>query len=596
MENLVSVPLENALMGVSGVTRLRTVNDISLSLIYVEFEWNTDIYQARQFVQERLSSARDSLPAGIEPYMTPTASLMGEILFVGMSDPTGKISPREIRTIADWTVARRLKSIPGVAEVLAMGGGVKQLQVQPKPEEMLALNISFEQLRTAISEAVSNTTGGFLTETPQEVMVRNLAMSSDPERIGETVITEKNGQPVRISDVAEIVWDIEPMRGDAGMGFNKHNDSASSESNSKGHPGVILTVTKSPGFDTIQLTKKVETAIKEMARTLPEGVEIRPIYKQADYIQLAIGNLQHALRDGAIMVAVILFLFLLNFRVTLITLTAIPLSLAITIVVFHTLGLSVNSMTLGGLAVAIGLVVDDAIVDVENVFRRLRENSTLKKPKVRLQVVAEASAEVRSSILYATVLIILVFVPLLSLSGLAGRLFAPIAIATILSMAASFLVSLTVIPVLSSYLLRPKKEKAISDTLPVRVLKKGFAATWLKLSLNQPFIVIALIVALVAFAAKEASLMGGNFLPAFREPSALVATTAAPGTSLKQTTEIAKTAINQLLKIPSVHTVGYRVGRAERETMSCLFPQLSLKLSLIPVMSVREKLFLMKLA
>ena len=231
---------------------------------------------------------------------------------------------------------------------------------------------------------------------------------------------------------------------------------------------------------------------------------------------------------------------------------------------FHTLGLSVNSMTLGGLAVAIGLVVDDAIVDVENVFRRLRENSTLKKPKVRLQVVAEASAEVRSSILYATVLIILVFVPLLSLSGLAGRLFAPIAIATILSMAASFLVSLTVIPVLSSYLLRPKKEKAISDTLPVRVLKKGFAATWLKLSLNQPFIVIALIVALVAFAAKEASLMGGNFLPAFREPSALVATTAAPGTSLKQTTEIAKTAINQLLKIPSVHTVGYRVGRADR--------------------------------
>ncbi len=564
VENLVSVPLENALMGVSGVTRLRTVNDISLSLIYVEFEWNTDIYQARQFVQERLSSARDSLPAGIEPYMTPTASLMGEILFVGMSDPTGKISPREIRTIADWTVARRLKSIPGVAEVLAMGGGVKQLQVQPKPEEMLALNISFEQLRTAISEAVSNTTGGFLTETPQEVMVRNLAMSSDPERIGETVITEKNGQPVRISDVAEIVWDIEPMRGDAGMGFNKHNDSASSESHSKGHPGVILTVTKSPGFDTIQLTKKVETAIHEMARTLPEGVEIRPIYKQADYIQLAIGNLQHALRDGAIMVAVILFLFLLNFRVTLITLTAIPLSLAITIVVFYTLGLSVNSMTLGGLAVAIGLVVDDAIVDVENVFRRLRENSTLKKPKVRLQVVAEASAEVRSSILYATVLIILVFVPLLSLSGLAGRLFAPIAIATILSMAASFLVSLTVIPVLSSYLLRPKKEEAISDTLPVRVLKKGFAATWLKLSLNQPFIVIALIVALVAFAAKEASLMGGNFLPAFREPSALVATTAAPGTSLKQTTEIAKTAINQLLKIPSVHTVGYRVGRAER--------------------------------
>jgi CzcA family heavy metal efflux pump len=332
----------------------------------------------------------------------------------------------------------------------------------------------------------------------------------------------------------------------------------------KGYPGVILSITKSPGFDTLTLTDDVETALEDLKASMPQRVELVTLYRQSDFIDLAVGNLEEALRDGAIMVAIILFLFLLNLRITLITLTAIPLSLGMTVLVFDLLGLSVNSMTLGGLAVAIGMVVDDAIVDVENVFRRLRENALLEKPRNKLEVIAKASAEVRSSILYATVLIILVFLPLMALSGVEGRLFTPIAVATIVSMAASFLVSLTVIPVLSSYLLKPKPDQKHADGIIERGLKKLFNATWLRLSLSQPLIVLFVAGALVVLAGISFSKMGGNFLPAFREPTVLVAMTTAPGTSLKQTRDLADTAQDLLLKIPEVETVGYRLGRAER--------------------------------
>ena len=562
VETLVSVPLENALMGVNGVTRLRTKNDIALSLIFVEFDWDTDIYQARQFVQERLTSVQETLPSGVNPYMTPVASLMGEILFVGLMDPTGKTSPRELRTLADWTLSRSIKSIPGVAEVLAMGGGVKQLEIQPIPEAMRVYHVSYEEIREAAANAVSNTTGGFLTESSQEIMVRNLAMTVDLKTIAQTIVKHEGTNPIYISDVAKVTWGTEPMRGDAAMGIKESwNEEGQSP---KGYPGVILTVTKSPGFDTIRLTAEVERKLEKLQGALPSGVELHSIYKQADYIELAIGNLEEALRDGAIMVSVILFLFLFNFRVTLITLTAIPLSLAITILVFDWMGLSVNSMTLGGLAVAIGMVVDDAIVDVENVFRRLRENAGRKEPKDRLKVIADASAEVRSSIFYATVLIILVFLPLFALTGVEGRLFTPIAIATIISMAGSFLVSLTVIPVLCSYLLNPKTGKKHQDLPPVKLLKIAFSKTWLRFSLQQPFLVIFLVFCLFVYAVKETQEMGGNFLPAFREPSAVIATTLAPGTSLKQTTELADVALERLLEIPEIKSVAYRAGRAER--------------------------------
>ena len=555
VETLVTIPLENALMGATGVTRLRSVNDVGLSLIFVEFDWGTDIYQARQFVQERLAGAGEAIPEAIRPYMTPVASLMGNILLIGLADPTGEVSPRDLRLLADWTVGRRLQSISGIAEVLSMGGGVKQIQVQPDPDRMLAHGVNFDQIRTAAANAVKNTTGGFLTESAQEIMVRNLAMTTELGAIANTVVSYEDDRPVRLSDVAQLVWDIEPMRGDAGLGLKALGG---------GYPGVILSVTKSPGFDTIGLTDRVEAALADLQAALPQGVEVVTLYRQADFINLSVGNLEEALLDGAIMVAIILFLFLFNVRITLITLTAIPLSLAATILVFELFGLGVNSMTLGGLAVAIGMVVDDAIVDVENVYRRLRENAALTLPRPRLEVIARASAEVRSSILYATVLIILVFLPFLALSGVEGRLFAPIAVATIVSMAASFVVSLSVIPVLCSLLLYPAAGKVHADGRIVRFLKRAYTATWLRFSLSQPLMVLLITGVLLLLGLGAVTRMGGNFLPAFREPTALIATTTAPGTSLKQTTELSETAIELLLQIPEVATVGYRVGRAER--------------------------------
>lgn len=561
VETLVTLPLENSLMGVSGVTRLRSVNDVALSLIFVEFDWGTDIYQARQFVQERLTGVSENLPEGVTPYMTPVSSLMGEIMLVGIIDPSGEVEPRELRTLGDWTIARRLQSIPGIAEVLGMGGGIKQVQILPDPEQMVALGVTFDEISEAAANSVKNTTGGFLTETSQEIMVRNLAMTSDLEAIGETVVSYQDDRIIQLRDVADIQWGIEPMRGDAGLGSHLLTEEGEQ---AKGYPGVILSVTKSPGFDTLALTEKVEEALEDLRKTLPEGVELLPVYRQSDFIELAVGNLEEALRDGAIMVSVILFLFLLNFRITFITLTAIPLSLGIAILVFDLFDLGVNSMTLGGLAVAIGMVVDDAIVDVENVYRRLRENASAGSPRNRLEVIATASAEVRSSILYATILIILVFVPLLGLSGVEGKLFAPIAIATIVSMAASFVVSLTVIPVLSSLLLNPKPGKVHKDTWLVRGLKWLFTNTWLKLAVSQPALLLLLTLVLLAFTGITYNKMGSNFLPGFREPTAIVATTMSPGTSLATTTNLAHTAEDLLLKIPGVETVGFRVGRAER--------------------------------
>ena len=536
-------------MGVSGLTRLRSTSDVALSLIYVEFDWGTDIYQARQFVWERLQSVNDSLPEGVVPFMTPVASLMGEIMLVGVRSTDGNVSPRDLRTLSDWNVSLRLKSILGIAEVLAMGGGVKQVQVQPDPEKMRALNISFDELREAAAAAASNTTGGTLTSAPQEIMVRHLAMTTDLNEIGSTIVKHVNDRPIKISDVAEVVWDLEPMRGDAAV---------------NGTPGVILSVTKSPGFDTLELTAKVEEALAELQETVPDGVEITALFRQADFIEHAIGNLGEAIRDGAIMVILVLFLFLFNFRTTFITLMAMPLSFAITVLVFRMMEISVNSMTLGGLAVAIGMVVDDAIVDVENVFRRLRENARLPEPESKLEVIARASGEVRNSILYATLFILLVFVPLLALTGVAGRLFTPIAIATMVSMSASFVVSLTVIPVLCSLLLHPKHGKEHNDGRLVRFLKSLFQRTWLRLALRAPFIVMAIAATLVASALALYPKMGRAFLPSFREETALVALTAAPGTSLTQTNAISDIADRLLLSIPEVHQVGRRVGRAER--------------------------------
>jgi len=591
VETRVTQPLESSLLGVAGLTRVRSNSDVSLSLIYAEFGWNTDITRARTLVQERLQSAGEQLPEGVQPFMTPVASLMGEILLVGVRSTVpegepGHLSPPEVRALADWTIRRRLQTIPGIAEILNMGGGVRRLEVRPDPARMAAYSVSHDEIAAAVSAAAGTTTGGFLDTGPTEIMVRNLAMSTDLAALGCTVVKvhdDRSAGPVVLADVAEIAWGIEPMRGDATVSVAPEREPTR---------GVIMSITKSPGFDTRALTEQIEAALAELRPALPSGVEIVPLFQQRRFIDHAIGNLGEAIRDAALMVSVVLFLFLLNVRTTLITLTAIPLSFAITLLTFAGFGLSVNSMTLGGLAVAMGMVVDDAIVDVENVFRRLRENAARATPRPRLAVIAEASGEVRNSILYATVLIVLVFLPLLGLSGVEGKLFAPIAVATILSMAASFLVSLTVIPVLCALLLNPGRagppgpppsENGVPsptthgapggralpradphDSRFTRALKRLVAATAIRPALSFPAPVLAIVGLLLVAAFTLYPRMGKDFLPRFREETALVAATAAPGTSLPEMNRIGDILERELLAVEGVSKVGRRLGRAER--------------------------------
>ncbi len=587
VETRVTQPIESALMGVAGLTRLRSNSDVSLSLVYAEFGWGTDIYKARVLVQERMQSVSEQLPEGAQPFMTPVASLMGEILLVGVRSTIkegepGYIHPRDVRALADWTIKRRLQSISGIAEILNMGGGVKQVEILPDPFRMQANDVSFDELEHAAREAASTSTGGFLNTGPTEIMVRNLAMTTDPAAIARTVIKTVNDRPILISDVAKVEWGIEPMRGDATVSQSPEKSPTY---------GVIMSITKSPGFDTRALTEQINTALEELKTTFPKGVETMLLFQQKDFIDHAIGNLKEAIRDGAIMVTVVIFLFLLNFRTTFITLMAMPLSFAITMLTFRWFGISVNSMTLGGLAVAIGMVVDDAIVDVENVFRRLRENASAPTPRPKLHVIAAASGEVRNSILYATILIILVFLPLLGLSGVEGKLFAPIAIATIISMVASFVVSLTAIPVLCSLLLGRQPSRlsrqagvppadglearlpfqAGSPTSPthhdgalVRGMKWLLENTLLRFGLSQPYLLLAIVACIVAAAFSLYPRMSKDFLPSFKEETALIAATSAPGTSLEEMNMISDVIEQQILAVPEVRKVGRRLGRAER--------------------------------
>lgn len=545
VETLVTQPLESAVQGVGGLDRLRSNSDVGLSLVFAEFGWGMDIYRARQLVQERLQSVLNSLPAGAKPGMTPVSSLMGEILLVGLRSTDGAVAPMELRTLADWTIRRRLQSISGVAEVLTIGGGVKQIQVQPNPNRLTAYGITFEELETAVSRAAGNATSGYLQAGPREIMVRNLGMTTRLEDIAHTIVKTVGDRPVLISDVAELHFAVQPMRGDASV---------------NGTMGVVLSIDKAPGFDTLTLTRQIEATLQELRPTLPPGVTVEIMFRQGDFIEHAIGNLEEAIRDGAIMVAIILFLFLLNFRTTFITLMAMPLSFAVTILIFKWFGVSVNSMTLGGLAVAIGMVVDDAIVDVENVFRRLRENPD----KPMLEIIAGASGEVRNSILYASVLIILVFLPLFGLEGIEGRLFTPIAIATITSMAASFVVSLTVIPVLCSLLLKPAPG-GHGDGFVVRGMKFVVRQTFLRVALGAPMLVIAFTGILLIASLMLYPMMGKEFLPTFNEGSATISLASAPGTSLAQSNEIGEVGVRLLQSIPEVKSVGRRAGRAEKD-------------------------------
>jgi CzcA family heavy metal efflux pump len=560
VESRVTEPLERALMGLSGLTRLRTNSDVGLSVVHAEFDWSTPVVVARSRVQERLPLAREELPDGVTPLLTPVSSLMGEILLVGVRStiPAGQpgyLSPPEVRTLADWTIRPRLQAIPGVAEILNMGGGVRRLELQPDPTRLAAHGVSLDAFVAAASAAAGTSTGGFLNRGPTETMVRSLAMTSDADELGRTAIRVADDRVITLADVATVTWSIEPPRGDASVSVAPEKEPTRA---------VIMSVTKAQGFDTRSLTDRVHGVLDELRPALPAGVELVPLFQQRTFIDHAIGNLRAALRDGAIMVAIVIFLFLLNLRTTLITLTAIPLSFAATLLVFAWFGLTANAMTLGGLAVAIGMVVDDAIVDVENVHRRLRENAARAVPRPRFEVIAEASGEVRSSIFYATLLVILAFLPLLGLEGVEGRLFAPIALATIISMAASFVVSLTAIPALCSVLLRPAAAGAEADGPLARVLKIAVSATATGPALAFPRVTLAAVALAVGSVGLLLANMGRDFLPRFREETALVAATAAPGTSLPEMNRIADTIERELLATDGIARVGRRIGRAER--------------------------------
>lgn len=548
VETLIVTPMEAAMNGLPGVIRVRSSSGIGLAIVWIEFDWGTDLLTNRQLVNEKLATIDDVLPEGIVPFMGPISSLMGEIMLVGLTSDT--MEPMDVRTVADWTVRPRLQATPGVAQIVPIGGGLKQIQVIVDPQRLKELKISFEQVRQAAANIGANTTGGFMEDAHFEFLIRNVGLPRKIDEIELTTVTVVDGTPIRLKDVATVKYAPQVKRGDASI---------------SGKPGVIMAVQKQPGVNTVTLTRKVEAELKSLQKNLPTDIKIHELFKQATFIETAIANVEEALRDGSIFVSIVLLLFLMNFRTTAITLTAIPLSVVITFVILKAFGISINTMTLGGLAVAIGELVDDAIVDVENVFRRLRENGTAQIKKPALRVIFEASSEVRNSIVLATVIVVLVFLPLFSMGGLEGRLFVPLGIAYVVSILASLLVSLTVTPVLCAYLLPKSKATAHDEDGPlVRWLKQRDIAL-LNKTLDRPRLVLGVCGSLVAAAAVSVGFMGREFLPPFNEGTVTAFVATPPGTSLTESNRLGTIAEQQLLKVPEIKVTSRRTGRAEQD-------------------------------
>ena len=550
VEQLITFPLETAMNGLPGVEAIRSVSSAGLSFIYVTFDWSVDIYRARQMVSERLSSMDGAIPDGIVSRMVPISSIMGEIMQIAIPIDESKISSMQVREYADWVLRPRLMAIPGVAQVIPIGGQVRQFQVQPNTRRMAELGLSILQIEDALRGYSANTSGGFLESNNREYLIRHIGRTSSLEDLKNIAVSNRNGQTILLRQVADITFAPAVKRGDAGY---------------EGGPAVILGVQKQPSADTVALTKKIESAIAELKQGLPTGMDAPKVtFRQASFIDASISTLEGKLIGASIFVAVVLYFFLGTIRPVLISLTAIPVSILLTALVFKYFGLSINTMTLGGLAIAIGGLVDDAVVDVENVIRRLRAN--LDKASLDqlspLAIVRAASLEVRTGIIYATAIIVLVFIPLFALPGIEGRLFVPLGIAFIVSTLASLLVSVTITPVLCFYLLPSMQSLRDHDTKIVTWLKSHYEFQLSRL-LAAPKKPLMYAFASVIVAAASVPFMASSFLPPFNEGTLLIGLRLNPGVSLSESAGVASQAEKLVRQVPEVTYVGRRSGRAE---------------------------------
>src|SRR4249919_14814 len=546
VEQLVTYPIETRMTGLPGVIRVRSVSGVGLSIVYVEFNWGTDIYRNRQLIAERLAVIRDQLPANSSPVMGPISSIMGQILLIAVT--SDHASPMELRETADFVLRPRLLAIPGVAQVIPIGGEVRQYRVSPNPAALRALSVGYDQLERALTQFGVNTGGGYTDQYAREYLIRNVGRSTSLNDLRNLVVATAGNTAIYLRQVAEVEFAPKFKRGDAGY---------------MGKPAVVVSVEKQPGIDTVVLTREIEQSLHETAGSLPPGMKADQIlFRQANFIETSVHNLQMVLIEAVIVVAVVLFAFLLSWRTTAISLTAIPVSILATAAIFHLAGLSINTMTLGGLAIAIGELVDDAVVDVENIFRRLRENRAAGSPRSVVEVIVSASLEVRSGIVYATMIIVLVFVPLFALSGVEGRLFTPLGQAYIISILASLVVSITVTPVMAYYMLPRLRRLDAHDGALVRALKQGNRALLAWAFTHPRSLMIGAGLAVIA-AGLAAMALPRAFLPPFNEGTFTVNVVFDPGISLGESNRVGLIAERLLLDVPEVKSVGRRTGRAE---------------------------------
>lgn len=556
VEQLVSFPIETIMNGATHVRRVRSSNTNGFSVVWVEFDWDTDIYLARQIVSEKLSLVNDKLPAGIgKPTMGPQSSILGEILIIGLT--ADSTSMMDLRTMADWTIRPRLLATGGVAQVAVLGGDIKEYQILIDPIRMKHYDVSLAEVMAATNAMNQNVNGGIIYQYSNEYIVRGMLSTTELDRIARTVVKIVNGSPIMLEDIADVqIGAQEPKLGLASV---------------EGKPAVLLTVTKQPKTGTIDLTKKLDLALEDVKKNLPKDVKISTdIFRQSNFINNSINNVKTSLYEGCIFVIIVLFLFLANVKTTLISLITLPLSLVISILTLHYFGLSINTMSLGGMAIAIGSLVDDAIVDVENVWKHIRQNHNLPYERQRgiIEVVYEASREVRMPILNSTLIIIVSFIPLFFLSGIEGRMLQPLGIAFIVSLTASTLVALTLTPVLCSYFLKPNRtDKAVKDAIIAKWLKRQYARA-LTLCLNHRKTVLSLtgltcIASIITF-----TTLGRSFLPPFNEGSLTINITTIPGISLQASDAIGRQAEELLLSIPEIQTVARKTGRAELDEHS----------------------------